>query len=318
MANINVTRLRIVPAALLLLVCGGAARAQLNSLNADTHAVIGARAAALGDAYVSEAYDASTIYWNPAGLPYVYYTQVVASFASEKLPTNDIITTENVAVPLPRVGNWAFGLGGTLHQIGSIDSQSPLKGLKYSQVGFDLAAARVIIPAFSVGAAIRTRYAKNNYNSLWAVSGSLGVFYAPAPGVTYGFIYQGLGSGINYPYYQTTDVFDLERGNLPKTFQAGLSMRYPENPLDQEIISIAFTNQKVIGVGGLEYKMGVEAFLFPFLVIRGGYWTGPASAAAKIGGGIRLGSFQFDYAYAGSQEEPKFHQFTIAFTLPTQ
>ena len=314
MTSTHPTRTRLLPA--LLLVCGTAA-AQLNSLNADTHAIIGARAAALGDAYIAEAYDASTIYWNPAGLPFVYYTQVAASFASEKLPTHDYITTENVAVPLPHIGNWSFGLGGTLHQIESIDANSPLKGLSYSQVGFDIGVARLIIPAFAVGGSIRTRYAKNNYSSLWAVSGSIGIFYAPSPGVTYGFIYQGMGSGITYPYYQTTDVFDLERGNLPRTFQAGLSMRYPENPTEQQILTICFTNQKVIGVGGLEYKMGVEAFLLPFLVVRGGYWTGPTSAAAKIGGGIHLGQFQIDYAYAGSDEEPKFHQVTVAFTLPS-
>jgi hypothetical protein len=318
MKNNYLKRLRLLPAAMLLVCWGGTALSQLNSLNADTHAIIGARAAALGDAYASEAYDASTIYWNPAGLPYVFYTQVVASFASEKLPTNDILTTENVAVPLPRFGDWTFGLGGTLHQIGSLDSQSPLKGLKYSQVGFDVAVARVIIPALSVGGAIRARYAKNNYSSLWAASGSLGVFYAPQPGVTYGFIYQGMGSGINYPYYETTDVFDLRRGNIPRTFQAGLSMRYPQSPTEQQVVTICFTNQKIIGVSGLEYKMGVEVFPFPFLALRGGYWTGPVSSAAKIGGGIRLGSFQFDYAYAGSSQEPKFHQFTIAFTLPTR
>jgi hypothetical protein len=318
MTNNQPTRIRILPAAVLLMFWGGTALSQLNSLNVDGHAIIGARAASLGDAYTSEAYDASTIYWNPAGLPYVFYTQVVASFASEKLPTSDFITTENMAVPLPRLGDWAFGLGGTLHQVGSLDSQSPLKGLRYSQVGFDVAAARVIIPAFSVGAAIRTRYGRNNYSSLWAVSGSLGIFYAPQPGMTYGFVYQGMGSGIDYPYYQTTDVFDLTRSNLPRTFQAGLSMRYPENPMEPQVVTICFTNQKIIGVGGLVYKMGLEVFPFPFLALRGGYWTGPISSAAKIGGGVRFGSFQLDYAYAGSDEEPKFHQLTIAFTFPTR
>jgi hypothetical protein len=316
MMTYHTTRMRILTAAALLACMAGRAFSQLNSLNADTHAIIGARAAGLGDAYASEAYDASTIYWNPAALPYVFYTQIVGSFASEKLPTNDLVYTENVAVPLPRVGDWAFGLGGTLHQLGSLDDQSPLKGLRYSQVGFDVAAARVIIPAFSVGADIRARYAKNNYSSLWAFSGSIGVFYAPQPGVTYGFMYQGIGSAIDYPYYRTTDVFDLTRGNVPRTYQAGMSMRYPENPADPQIVTICFTNQKVIGVGGLEYKMGVEVFPFPFLALRGGYWTGPFTGAAKLGVGIHLGGLQIDYAYAGSKEEPKFHQFTIAFMLP--
>jgi hypothetical protein len=183
-----------------------------------------------------------------------------------------------VAVPLPRVGDWAFGLGVTLHQVASLDSQSPLKGLRYSQVGFDVAAARVIIPAFSVGADIRARYAKNNYSSLWAFCGSIGIFYAPQPGVTYGFMFQGLVSFINYPYYQTTDIFDLTRSNLPRTYQAGMSMRYPENPADPQIVTICFTNQKVIGVGGLEYKMGVEKYASwfdPAITVKDGRMSVP-------------------------------------------
>jgi hypothetical protein len=318
MTHSHRSRIRLLASTVLFLTGAGTALSQMNSLNADPHAIVSARAAALGDAYTSEAYDASTIYWNPAGLPYVFYTQVVASYATEKLPTNDIISTANLAVPLPRVGDWTFGLGGTLNEIGSTDSQSPLKGLKYSQIGFDFATAKLIVPAFSVGADLRARYAKNNYSSLWAVSGTIGVFYAPEPGMTYGFIYQGIGSGVNYPYYQTTDVFDLTRSNLPRTFQAGLSMRYPENPTEQQVATICFTNQKVIGVSGLVYKMGVEVFPFSFLALRGGYYTGPLSAAAKIGGGLRFGNFSFDYAYAGSDQEPKFHQFTIAITLPSR
>jgi len=318
MTNTHLSRMRILPAAMLLVCCGGTALAQINSLNSDIHAIIGARAAAVADAYAGEAYDASTIYWNPAGLSFVRYTQLAASLAFEVLPTKDVITTENVAVPLPRIGDWAFGIGGTVNQIASIASGSPLQGLKYSQMGFDFGVSKVITTPFSVGASLRARYAKNNYSDLWAFSGSLGVFYAPVQGFTYGAMATGFGSGIDYPYDQATNVFDLTRSPLRQTFQGGLSMRYPLNPVEEEVLTFFFTNEKVKGVRGLVYKIGMEIYPWNFLVLRGGYWTGPVSAAAKWGTGVRLGRLQIDYALAVSEVEPIFHQFTLSYNLPSR
>jgi hypothetical protein len=47
----------------------------------DYEVPVGARALGMGGAFVSVADDATTLYWNPAGLPWIGHQEITASHA---------------------------------------------------------------------------------------------------------------------------------------------------------------------------------------------------------------------------------------------
>jgi hypothetical protein len=299
----------------LAFLLAGAASAQLTRYNSDSHAIVGARSAALADAVTSQSVDASMLYFNPAALSYLMWTSVPVTAAIEDLGYQNYAVTANVVVPLPRYQNWTFAVGGTTHQFHQSGNASPLRGLSYSQNDLTGGFAYRIIPALSVGATIRAVGGQSAAKSLWAVSSSLGMMYGPQPGVAYGIVIQGLGNSVFYPYENPNDLNDIHAGASPRSITLGLSISFPTRTPEDPTLILALGNQKILGESGVIYKLAAEYWPISAVALRAGYWVGPVTVSAKYGAGVRLSMFQLDYAISPGTIEPRFHQLTLSYLI---
>jgi hypothetical protein len=301
--------------AAMALLSATTVRAQLTSLNSDSHTIIGARAAALADAVTSQANDATTLYWNPAGLSYLMWMSVPMTVGIEDFGYQNYAVTANVVVPLPAIKNWSFAVGGTTHQFHQSGNASPLRGLSYSQNDLTGGISYRIIPALSLGATIRALVGQSASKSLWALSGSLGLLYEPQPGVSYGLVLHGLGDGVRYPYENPNDLNDIHVGALPRSMQVGLSISFPTTTPESPSLILALANQKIFGESGVVYKLAMEYWPFSAVALRAGYWVGPATVSGKYGAAFRISTFQVDYAISPGKTEPRFHQLTLSYLI---
>jgi hypothetical protein len=280
-------------------------------MNSDKHYIIGARAAALADSYVADQSDVGAMYWNPASLAFIPRMSIVLNYALESVYGNDNTMTENVAVPISLESDWRLGLGFTFSHVGRQGTiGSPISGTNFRQYAFGAGLAKKLSPAFSFGVLVDTRYGKGSSIALGTIASSIGAFYSPFPGLSYGAVFQGVGWGIEYNVVGGSTI--PSRIKLDRSFQMGLSLSIPSRP-DKEIVMLTLSNQKILGVDGIVYKGGIEIIAMRFLVLRAGYWVGPETATAKFGGGVRVGRFRIDYAASLSELEPRFHQVSFVY-----
>jgi hypothetical protein len=269
---------------------------------------IGARAAALSDAYTAETYDVSSMYWNPAALAFLQKSSIVASHFQE--PEHNAMN-ENVAVPLLAESN-ALALSATVAHAGYGKRSLPANEFRFVQYGFDIACATEIIPSLSFGASIGMRYGVSGASHLKVAFSSFGVMYSPSPEISYGLAYNGIGSRINYTY----DGFStrLNQENLPRNLQIAARMRFPSS-LRQTFLTIMAANEKNFGEPGLRYKGGVELYPVDFLALRTGYQVDPSKSAATYGIGVNLDRVQLDYAISPSRAYEQFQQLSVSITF---
>ena len=287
--------------------------AQITSMNSDTHSIIGARAAAFADSYVSDHSDVGAMYWNPASLAFVTRATIVANYALERVYGSDNLMTENVVAPIPLDSDWKFAAGFTLSHVGRQGAiGSPLSGMSFHQYSIEAGLAKKLSPAFSLGVLVDGKYGRGSSIALGSATSSFGVFYSPIPGLSYGAVFQGVGWGIEYGVVNGNTI--PSRVKLDRSFQMGLSVSIPSRP-GTEVVNLSLSNQKVLGVDGIVYKGGIEVIAMNFLALRSGYWVGPNTAAAKFGAGIFVGNFRFDYAASLSELEPRFHEVSLVYVL---
>ncbi|MBA4313293.1 MAG: hypothetical protein C0417_11765 [Chlorobiaceae bacterium] len=272
------------------------------------HALIGARAASLADALVAEAYDANTMYSNPAALVHLTKSSLVLNHNQERYYDG---MTENVGLPVRTGFSEAMVFGLSVSHIGYLKKVSTTNTRPF-QIGYDFAYAREIMPTFSVGARIGVDYGQAGSTNLLGASASLGICYSPSPEITYGAAFNGIGTGIHYNISGGTTAIRLD--NLPHSLQAGVAMRYPAIP-NQNIVTVAISNEKIFGQTGIQYTGGVEIYPIQFLAIRGGYTVKNLEKSGRIGFGVRSGYGNFDISISPSRSTDQSIFLTGSFVL---
>jgi hypothetical protein len=285
--------------------------AQISSEGSDTHSIISSRAAALGDPYVSEDLEPTVMYWNPAALVRLRRESLFTNFALELDDANDQLLTENITLPLPAAKGWGFGVGLTITHVGKTTIDGPLDGLAMSIFKVDAAAAAALGNAMSLGGALTLSYGEGGGKRIPVLSGSFGIFYAPDRVFSYGFALHGVGDRIDFGVQDGQTV--VSNVSMLKSIESGLTVRSTEKEYQRYQLSIAA--QKVFTHSGLTYKGGLEVLPVQFLALRGGYWVGPHSQAARFGAGLIFGSFFIDYAFAPNRLEPRYHQVSLSYDL---
>lgn len=288
----------------------------INGLDAQTsyfnsrHALIGARAASLADALVADPYDANTMYSNPAALVHLTKSSLVLNHNQERYFDG---MTENVGLPVRTGFSEAMVFGLSVSHIGYLKKVSTTS-IRPFQIGYDFAYAKEIMPTFSVGARIGVHYGQAGNSNLLGASTSLGICYSPSPEITYGAAYNGIGTGIHYNISGGTTAIRSE--NLPHSLQAGVAMRYPAIP-NQNIVTVAISNEKIFGQTGIQYSGGVEIYPIQFLAIRGGYTVKNLEKSGRIGLGVRSGYGNFDISVSPSRSTDRSIFITGSFILWT-
>ncbi len=285
---------------------------QISSTPSDRHTIIGARAASLADAYIADAEDVQAMYYNPASIPFIRNQSVLVNVAFERIYGNDNLITENLTLPIPIMQGWGMGFGLTYTHVGYIAEDSPLSGLSMRQFGLDLALAKTVYNALSIGLGINLLYGPYGESGLIGGSAMIGAYYAPSPGISYGISYQTAGRRLQYAVENGVTV--LSRENLHQSLQIGLSILFPTTSRDH-VACVSLASQKSMGDVGLIYKGGIEVLPFKVLALRVGYWVGPSSAVGKYGVGLLLGSLTLDYALSPAKSEPQYHQVSLSLNF---
>lgn len=286
------------------------ARAQVID-NADRHDIgFGARATGLADACATEYQDVSGMYWNPATLAFLQSQAVMADILRQ---SDGRLSSEAVAFPVRLATFSSLGVGLMADQLVLDDSLgNPVSGHQY---GLDIGSAVALAYTFSLGVRMRAEYAETSSSRTWAVAGAIGLLYAPSNDISYALVYTGLGTQVSYnPDFTSPSSITFGTPRLPRMLHMGITMRFPSSEVDR-ILTLALANEKVFGVSGITYKVGLEINTTSWLDLRTGLLITPAGTGVRYGLGAKFAGAAIDYAYAPGILTAGFHEltFSVAF-----
>lgn len=260
----------------------------------------GAAGNAMGDAYVSLANDASSIYWNPAGLARM--TRTEAMFVAQPWIVDMNTTFAATGIVVPNIGT--FGAGLILMDYGEMEvttmSMQEGTGEKFTakDMAISVSFARNIVEWFSFGAS-----GKLVTSTIWHVSGTalafdLGVliktnFLSPTGGnehgLNVGMSISNYGTSLRYDgldllnpidvapneagnYKDASGQFRLQEWELPLIFRIGASVA-PIATENHEVVLSADVlhpnnNNESVNLGA-QYSITFPTF--GKLCLRGGF-----------------------------------------------
>ncbi len=285
--------LRALGSAVLLAACAGAAFAAPPGF-AFLEVPAGARAAALGGAYVSLADGAEGAFWNPAGLAGVAGTQVTGSHEEafqglkhDQFAVAGQLFGGGLAASMRAMYSQPIDerdeLGNLIGSFGSHDLEFQLGyGWKAGTTRFGLAAQ-----------AVRERIANESATTF---SGSAGAQWAPAasPNLRFGVAAEHLGPAARY----TFDGAKGEPVSLPAALQAGGSWRHDLHGgmhLTAALDARATRGRQAVVALGSELALDAGAAL------RLGARPGDDVSPWGAGVGWQHGTFRVDYAWVPSR-----------------
>jgi hypothetical protein len=281
--------MRPLALALLLPALSGAAESQVyfagsQALSLD-QAGAGARAMALGSAYVALADDNSALQWNPAGLASIKRAEIGLHHNSWL----GGIVQETSDLAFPTHGWGGLGISENYIDYGSIQSRdafgNPGPGFYSQRLGLGLGWGESFAQDFDLGLSVKAGHEILGDASYNSVSGGLGAIYRPGPGFSFGAAYNNIG--------------DSGSGNdLASGLLLGAAFQ-KSSGVWEGLASAGFT---VEPTGVNRIQLGAEG-KFSALSLRAGYllnfedntWGGLNSLS--IGCGFKLSSFSIDYAW---------------------
>ena len=284
---------------------------------------VGARAIGMGGAFVGIADDASSLYWNPAGIADIPMNEVLFLHTDWLLDLSfDFV---GVVIPLGRAGT--IGASVTVLSMGEMDVRTVQyqegTGEKFSASDFSaaLSYARHLTDRFSIGANVK--YIEQRIWNMKATSVAIDVgtlYRTPIEGLRIGTNISNFGSSMQMTgkdVYEYHDIAPDKLGNndqilaalktdeypLPLMFQAGIAYDLVRGKMNRITIAAdalsPSDNTQAINTG-IEY--GLNNMIF----IRGGLksvFQQDTEESFTVGGGLRYAMFGsgeifVDYSYA--------------------
>jgi len=287
---------------------------------------VGARAEALGGAFVAIADDPSALYWNPAGI-----TQV-RSLSLQVTKTNWFVGTDfsslDLIVPLPSFGS-AIGFHLAMLDYGDNPVRTVFRptGTGETYSASDFVAGLYFSSAITdrVSASLGVKYFKQ---TIWHVSGSavgfdLGIlFQTPVQGLKLGGTISNLGPEFGLSGRDLTNIADVdgrkpiflnndnvpinlatETYALPLLFRFGIAYKYELSEMNSLIVA---TNLNHPSNNVETIDVGMEAKIFNAFYLRGGYqalFSDAAQNGLTFGAGINykildVATFILDYSWS--------------------
>jgi hypothetical protein len=295
---------------------------------------IGGAGVAMGDAYVAQTSDMSSIYWNPAGLGLMEHNEAFFMYQPWVVDINTIFV--GFALALPRIGTLGFAASGLGYGDIEVTNMEYQNGTGESYTAYDYAFcmsyARSIVDWFAFGATAKYVSSKIWHSNATALALDLGVivrtpFFSPSgrqeDGMKIGMSISNYGTRMRYDGYDLLFPVDIDpagEGNyqnlqgkyqmkqweLPLLFRVGFAI----NPLvfSNQRLTLAIdalhpnNNSEYVNVGG-QYTFIAPGF--GDLYLRGGYkalFMVESQYGPTFGGGLQFWvspsrSVKIDYAY---------------------
>ncbi|MGM0441359.1 MAG: PorV/PorQ family protein [Elusimicrobiota bacterium] len=270
----------------------------------------GARASAVGGAYVSLADDGDSLYWNSAGLAQIdkSHIKLFQMVYLEGLNYSFISYSE----PMGKWGVFSLGMLGlysdkiekTLeNDYGYIvKTQQTYNTL---ETAFKLGWGKSINSDLNIGITGKIINQRIDQKTATGVGIDLGGKYFLTDNITLGANIQHLG-------------FSVKGNNMPVNFKLGAHWQVPvpDHEALKDLIVTSEINQPVDGIASM--GIGLERKIYDILYLRTGY-----NSRAQTGGlsGLRGGlgidwrRFKVDYSYAPYGDLGNTHQFTFGATF---
>ena len=246
---------------------------------------LNARAAALGDATVSDGGQLSSWLLNPANL---YANGPLAVSLSHSQWIQEV-QSEFLGAQIP-LSFGSLGLAISTNSVPGIEIREtpgpPLGTFSARFAAIQIGFAARPIENVAVGASVKYLYEK-----LYADDAT---GFGIDAGVVYHTPVEGLQAGVSVTNAGTLQQFRNERSNLPTFMRAGATYAF-ELPEFNLSASLAATNN-------LQYAEhhilgSVEATYDRFISLRAGYATGYDARGLSAGFGVKYQFVQFDYAF---------------------
>jgi hypothetical protein len=242
---------------------------------------VGARAAAMGDAYTAVVGDQTAAHWNPAGLAALQGKDFVLMHQTSIQGINQAY------------GGWAYGnqkrglaLSLGVYSVGGFEARTeptlePLGTFGVYDLNAGLSYGQRIGQRTHFGFSVRALHENIESVSAWGVGIDFGLLYQLGiPGLTVGATYRNLGR---------MEQLDQERTPLPRTIRFGAS--YVRNALT---ISGDF---RMPDKGALGANVGLEYVVKQRLFLRSGLVTGHDTRTWSMGLGVIRKNWRVDYAF---------------------
>lgn len=248
----------------------------------------GARAGGMGEAFTAVADDATSIYWNPAGMAAVEEVELNLTHNEWLMG----IRFEQATVVNEMWGG-AAGLSftglyyGSLDRYGEFPSLTPDGTFSPYDLALSLGYARDIIPNVALGAAFKIIYSKIDFESATGYAFDLGLTHkSKIDGLTLAAAMLNLGPQTSFVEEKFYPPFQLRLGGAyevrREALHGGLILA----------ADVVFPNDNDAKVHfGLEYEYQ------QLLMLRFGYKSGYDVQGATMGAGIVWKSLRFDYAF---------------------
>ncbi len=276
---------------------------------------VGARAIAMGQAFVAVADDANAIYWNPAGLNQLGGTHITAEYDVYI----DTVRYEFVALGTKLGNDAAFGIGGKFIGTGTDPAYNYLGDPTGQSVGenyMDIDIAGAYRVSYNVDIGLTAKYISEQLVSL-----KTGTDFAVDLGLLYRTPVKNLTAGFNIQNMAPALKFDQQADPLPFNFKIGVAYKMFENNFTVAY-DMNFPNDNAISA-----NLGGEYWYKDTLVGRFGYiFQGSfdqnqvgigAVAGLFLGAGVKIPAFKnyvgLDYAWTNDGILGANHHFALDF-----
>lgn len=264
----------------------------------------GARAVAMGGAYTAVVRDATSMYWNPAGLGFVRSSQV--TFQNNQYIAD--ISQNYLAMALPTyIGTWGFS--ANVLTIEDIERTTLTSGQAGQTLGFfgardiavDMGWGAEVMVGVSLGASARFITSRIYDEEGTTMTGDVGVQFKPLDRWTIGVALKNYGGDIRY---------NRVKEPLPRSLRVGTAFRF----LSRQNLIVSMELNKV-RYDDLFMNFGVEYTFFKHLSLRGGYSLEYKDVKEGLTGGIgvRVGFIDADYAFIPFGLFGDTHRFSLTF-----
>lgn len=272
---------------------------------------VGARPAAMGEAYLALADDANSFQWNPAGLAQLNYPELTLMHLSYFADIN----YEYVGFGMPWRGQ-GLGLGLTWLNVAPFNSTLDPSAEQGSASDYALSGAYAInlSKELQIGGVVRSILSNLASNASFGGSVDAGALFTPfGRDLSLAVVAQNLG---------IQSAYETQSDPLPITLRFGAAFHLYRAD-DERWLNVVLDANKDLD-NRFKFNAGLEIWLFDLLALRGGYKfseggqdfnPSDSSALANMtaGLGFKFNAAQIDYAFVPLGELGYTHRVSVSW-----